>query len=94
MDHQLACVNVHWLKAPAEGGQHSFHVEGLSKHLLDDPVSTRKIVRAIKNIIDYGGDTRLPSLCGALDAYREAVVRDREAADAQRRQADKSRQTS
>ena len=36
MDHQLACVNVHWVSPPTEGGRPSFHVEGLSKHLLDD----------------------------------------------------------
>jgi hypothetical protein len=36
MDHELARINVHWLKAPVGGGNHSFHVEGLSQHLLRD----------------------------------------------------------
>ncbi|KAK5321522.1 hypothetical protein LTR98_011888, partial [Exophiala xenobiotica] len=76
IDHQLACVNVHWLKAPAEkGGQHSFHVEGLSKHLLDDANGIRALSRAIKNILDNGADARLRTLCGALDAYRETQTR-------------------
>lgn len=79
MDHQLACVNVHWLRSPAEG-QYSFHVEGLSKHLLDDANGLRAVTRAVKNILDYGVDARLRTLCNALDAYREAVVRDRKAA--------------
>jgi hypothetical protein len=86
MDHQLACVNVHWLKAPAAGGHHSFHVEGLSKHLLDDANGIRAVTKAIKNILDYGADMRLRTLCSALDAYRETVVRNREAANAQRKQ--------
>jgi hypothetical protein len=86
MDHQLACVNVHWLRAPAEGGQHSFHIEGLSKHLLDDVNGIRAVSRAIKNILDQGVDARLRTLCGALDAYRETVVRNREAANAQKKQ--------
>ena len=52
MDHQLGCINVHWLKAPAEGGQHSFHVEGLSQHLLRDANGIRDLSRAFKNILD------------------------------------------
>jgi hypothetical protein len=85
MDHELARINIHWLKAPAEeGGQHSFHVEGLSKHLLDDSNGIRSLSRAIKNILDNGADARLRTLCGALDAYREAVIRNRNAANAQR----------
>ncbi|KAL9044599.1 MAG: hypothetical protein Q9214_002276, partial [Letrouitia sp. 1 TL-2023] len=81
MDHQLACVNVHWLRAPATGEQYSFHVEGLSQHLLKDADGIRAITRAVKNILDYGADERLRTLCKALDAYREIVLRDREAAN-------------
>src|SRR5256885_4581045 len=84
MDHQLACVNVHWIKASVDGGNHSFHVEGLSKHLLDNANGLRAVTRAIKNILDYGADMRLQTLCKALDAYREMVVRNREAANPQR----------
>ncbi|OAP54577.1 hypothetical protein AYL99_11025 [Fonsecaea erecta] len=89
MDHQLACVNVHWLRAPAkgeEGGQHSFHVEGLSQHLLGDVNGIRAVSRAIKNILDHGADARLRTLCEALDAYRKTVVRNREAANAQKQE--------
>ena len=86
MDHQLACINVHWLAAPGEGGQHSFHVEGISQHLLRDENDIRAVSRAIKNILDWGADPRLRALCKALDAYRETVVRNREVANAQTRQ--------
>ena len=84
MDHELARINVHWLKAPVNGGVHSFHVEGLSQHLLKDAEGIRAITRAIKNILDYGADKRLRTLCKALDTYREIVVRDREAANPQK----------
>ena len=80
MDHELARINVHWLGPPGEGGQHNCHVEGLSQHLLRDSNGIRAISRAIKNILDYGADTRLQTLCSELDAHRETVVRDREAA--------------
>ncbi|KAL9108748.1 MAG: hypothetical protein Q9227_006544 [Pyrenula ochraceoflavens] len=86
MDHELARVNVHWLRAPPQGEQCSFHTEGLSKHLLDDANGIRAVIRAIKNILDWGADSRLRALCKALDAYREIVVRNREAANAQARQ--------
>jgi hypothetical protein len=75
MDHELARVNIHWVTPPVEGGQYSFHVEGLSKQLLDDANGIRAVRRAVKNILDYDGDTRLRTLCHALDAYREKVIR-------------------
>jgi hypothetical protein len=84
MDHELARINVHWIKAPVDRGNHSFHVEGLSQHLLRNAGGIRAVTRAIKNILDYGADTRLLALCKALDAYREMVVRNREAANPQR----------
>ncbi|KIW39712.1 uncharacterized protein PV06_08301 [Exophiala oligosperma] len=43
MDNELARINVHWLRAAAEGGQHSFHIEGLSKHLQNDANGIRAI---------------------------------------------------
>lgn len=86
MDHELVRINVHWLKAPTEGGQHSFHVEGLSQHLLRDERGIKAVSRAIKNILDHGTDARLRALCGALDAYRDTVIRDREAANVPRSQ--------
>ncbi|MCJ1246810.1 hypothetical protein MMC30_004019 [Trapelia coarctata] len=86
MDHQLALINVHWLSTPTEGGRHSFHVEGLSQHLLKDPHGIRAVVRAVKNTLDYGSDIRLRRLCEALDAYRERFVLERSVATTQRDQ--------
>ena len=86
MDHELARINIHWLKAPQDEGGYSFHVESLSKHLLTDANGIRAVTRAIKNILDYGVDKRLRRLCEALDAYRVKVVRIREAADPRRAQ--------
>ena len=79
MDHQLACVNVHWVRKPAENEEYSFHVEGLSTHLLNDIDGLRTLQRAIKNILSYGSDARLRDLCDALDAYREKVILKRKA---------------
>ena len=84
VDHELARINVHWIKDPQDGGRHSFHVEGLSKHLLDDANGLRAVTRAIKNILDYGADTRLRTLCKALDVYRDIIVRGRDTANPQR----------
>jgi hypothetical protein len=79
MDHEVARINVHWLSAPTDGGKYRFHVEGLSKHFLDDADGLRAVTRAIKNILDYGSDVRLRKLCEALDAYRERVILERKA---------------
>ena len=74
MDHASACVNVHWLCADAEEGRFSFHVEGLSKHFLDHEDGIRAVRRAVRNIMDYGANERLITLCRALDAYRQKVL--------------------
>jgi hypothetical protein len=79
MDRELVRINAHWLSAPTDGGKYSFHVEGLSQHLLRDTNGLRAVTRAIKNILDYGSDIRLRKLCEALDAYREKIVLGREA---------------
>ncbi|EXJ82305.1 hypothetical protein A1O3_06118 [Capronia epimyces CBS 606.96] len=68
MDHELARINVHWLR-PTHDQRHSFHVEGLSKYLLDDPNSIRALSRAIKNILEYGAVTLHRRICRALNAY-------------------------
>jgi hypothetical protein len=65
-------------------GPFSFHVEGLSRHFLADADGIRAIVRAVKNILDYGSDARLRTLCKALDAYRERELKEREAATSER----------
>jgi hypothetical protein len=64
--------------ALAESGRHGFYVEGLSQHLLNDEKAVRAVVRAVKNILDYGSDVRLRKLCEALDVYREKVILERE----------------
>jgi hypothetical protein len=81
IDHATVVINVHWLKAPVEGEQYSFYVETLAQHYLRDVKGIQAVTRAIKNILDYGAGTRLQTLCGALDAYQEKVIRDREAAN-------------
>ncbi|KAJ4527855.1 hypothetical protein HRR83_000607 [Exophiala dermatitidis] len=86
MDHRTAAINVHWLKAQAGGGQYSFHTEELSIYSLRDPVRIRSLFRVIKNILDYGAQKRLPSLCSLLDEYRQKVIRGRAAANAQKTQ--------
>lgn len=83
MDHEVACLNVHWLKAPTGEGLHSFHLSKLSTYVLDDPKSIRAFVHAIRNILDYGAHARLHTLCKALDAYRSMILRNGEAANAQ-----------
>jgi len=84
MDYELARINIHWISVLTDGGQYSFHVERLSKHLLDDVNGLRAAVRVIKNILDYGSDARLRRLCDALDAYRNTVIAEREAMTRQR----------
>jgi len=76
MDHELARINVHWLGEPAEGGQYSFHIEGLSQHLLNDATGLRAVVRAVKNILDYGSDARLRRRrkIGPMDHKRNNTV--------------------
>jgi hypothetical protein len=86
MDNELARINFHWIQTLVKDGQdhYRFHVETVSKHLLDDAKGIRAVVTGIKNILDRGTDVRLQTICSALDAYRDIVVRDRKAADAQR----------
>lgn len=93
MDHELVRINVHWLSNPTEGGQYTFHVEGLSKHLLDDANGVRALRRAVKNILDYGSDARLRNLCDALDAYRQKFISEREAVTTEKDQRDMVHET-
>ncbi len=87
MDHQVAYLNVHWLGTDAKDGQISFHVEGLSKHFLDEIDGLRAVQKAVKNILDYGQGERLKSLCKALDAYRQRIQVEREMAVSEGRMA-------
>lgn len=79
LDHQLACVNVHWISKATDEEQCSFHVEELSTHALSDANSLRAFQRAVKNILEHGRDVLLPTICDALDAYRGKVISEREA---------------
>ena len=83
MDHELARINIHWLGTNAADGQFNFHVEGLSQHLLKEVDGLRAVRRAVKNILDYGADERLRTLCEGLDAYRQKVIHERETAVAE-----------
>jgi hypothetical protein len=53
---------------------------------LTDADGLRAIIRAIKNILDYGSDIRLRKLCEALDVYRERVILERKAGTTERHQ--------
>jgi hypothetical protein len=86
MNHQLACVNIHWLNSPAKDGQYDFYIKRLSKHILNDVNSIRTIRRTMKNILNYGRDARLRTLCEVLDAYRENIINESEAATSERDQ--------
>lgn len=82
VDDRFACVNVHWIRDKAEGGQYSFHLEELSAHILKDANSVRALQRAIKNILDRGSNTRLPRIRDALEVYRRNFIAEREAVTA------------
>lgn len=72
MDHQLACIYVHWLMAPTTQGEpHSFHMKLLSQYLLEEAKDIGRLDNAIKNILDYGVNSRLRRISKALDASRE-----------------------
>lgn len=58
-------------------------MEEVSGHPLHDENGTRALSRAIKNILAYGTDARLRTICEALDVYPETVVRNRKAVNAQ-----------
>lgn len=58
----------------------SFHVKGLSIYLLNGVNGLRALQRVIKNILDNGSGARLRKFCEALDAYRQRVISEREAA--------------
>ena len=77
LDHAYACVNVHWLGVSPENGSFSFHVEELSKHFLNDVNGLRAVRRAVKNILDYGVNDRLATLCKLLDTYRQKIIVER-----------------
>ena len=75
---------MHWLSVGTEDGQYSFHVEGLSKHILDDADSLRAVQRTVKNILDWARNERLPKICKLLDAYRDKFQREKAEAEAER----------
>ncbi|KAI9760411.1 MAG: hypothetical protein M4579_001707 [Chaenotheca gracillima] len=74
VDHELARLNIHWLRL-AEDGQYHFHMAVLSKHLLDDAAHLKALHRAIKNIFDYSTERRLQVLCAAIDACGQETTK-------------------
>ncbi|KAA6412052.1 MAG: hypothetical protein FRX48_04202 [Lasallia pustulata] len=80
MDHGFARINVHWLGIDADDGQFTFHLEDLSTYKLNDLDDLRAVQRAVKNILDYGVDERLQTLCKALNAYGQKVTVERKMA--------------
>ncbi|KIW14166.1 hypothetical protein PV08_06947 [Exophiala spinifera] len=58
-----------------------------------DPQGIRALSRAIKNILDEATDSRLRTLCSALDAYREIVARKRDFANANSQRAQGQQKT-
>lgn len=74
MDHTMAHLNVHWIRNQADIGQHSFHLDEVSIHLMDDADSVRALIRAIKNILEECSDARLHKLRAALDEHRSNVL--------------------
>lgn len=59
----------------------------ISKHFLETEDGIRAVLRALKNALDYGGDTLLPGLREALDVYPEKVLNERETTESERYQA-------
>jgi hypothetical protein len=55
-------------------------VKGLLKHFLADADGIRAIIRVIKNILDYNSDARLRTFYRVLNAYRERILKEKEAA--------------
>ncbi|EXJ76929.1 hypothetical protein A1O3_10086 [Capronia epimyces CBS 606.96] len=85
MDHELARINVHWLKAPTQEGQlPDFHLTTLSRHFLDEPDGIQAVYRAIYNILFYGVDGRLSNIHKALDKYHKVVHGKKAAAGAKK----------
>ena len=74
IDQNVGCINVHWIGSNPESGQHTFHLENLSMHILKDGEGVRAIRRAIKNIFDYASDKRLALLADALDEYAKKII--------------------
>jgi len=66
-------------------------VKRLSRHFLDNPIGIRAVIRAVKNVLNYGSDERLRKLCEALNAYREKVILEKEAITTQGNQKYKAR---
>ncbi|KAI4148760.1 MAG: hypothetical protein LQ340_004958 [Diploschistes diacapsis] len=81
IDQNVGCVNVHWIGSKAESGQHTFHLENLSMHILKDAEGIRAIRRAIKNIFDHASDKRLKVLADALDEYAKKMVAQKKSAE-------------
>ena len=73
IDNTAAYVNVHWLSQNAESGAFSLHMTQLQRYWLDAD-GFIAINRAVKNILDYGVNERLPKICGELDTFAQKSI--------------------
>lgn len=76
IDHAMAYVNVHWLSKNAEDGAICFQMEQLLLYALD-AAGIKAINRAVKNILDYGVNKRLPKICGELDTCAQKRIEEK-----------------
>src|SRR6266516_8207161 len=81
MDQECIRINVHWLSVSTEDGQYSFHLEKLSRYFFDDADGLRAAQCAVKNILDWGQNERLPVICKQLDACGGKIQLERTAAE-------------
>ncbi|KAL6244849.1 hypothetical protein RBB50_008377 [Rhinocladiella similis] len=75
IDYSSARVNLHWVEVPGDGGPNLFHVNALAHYPLMHADALLALSRAIRNILDYGVNTRLPKISAALDAYQKKILR-------------------
>ncbi|KFY73906.1 hypothetical protein V499_06036 [Pseudogymnoascus sp. VKM F-103] len=75
IDQAYAQINVHWVEGIlGQDEPCSFRVERIARHFMDSVEGLRAVACAVENILDYGIDTLLPSVCEALDAYETTMI--------------------
>ena len=83
IDQENAKISVHWVSELPENRGYAFHLETVSRYILDDPAGLRALNKAIKNILDDSVGSRLVWLRKALDAYAKKVEQERSAPNQQ-----------
>jgi hypothetical protein len=75
IDQAYAQINVHWVEGIlGQDEPCSFRAERIARHFMDSVEGLRAVACAVENILDYGVNTLLPSVCKALDAYETAMI--------------------